>query len=96
MLDAEKANQVPGGVVGRRISDLNPRAKAGQSALFDTWRLHAFFDTPDLPDLETVAADLTHRCHAVIEKVRAGLKNSAPAHLLPGKFIAMAPGSSWP
>ncbi|MGA7690553.1 MAG: hypothetical protein WCA29_15110, partial [Jiangellales bacterium] len=31
--------------------------------------------------LDTVAADKTHRHHAVIEQVHADLKNSALAHL---------------
>ena len=62
----------------------------GQDTLFDTWRFHAFFTTtdPDRPD--TVAADKTHRGHAIIEQVHADLKNSALAHLPSGKFTANA------
>jgi hypothetical protein len=40
--------------------------------------------------LDTVAADKTHRGHAVIEQVHADLKNSALAHLPSGKFAANA------
>jgi hypothetical protein len=75
------AERVPGRLVVRRIPDLNPRRKDGQNALFDTWRFHAFFTTTDPADLDTVAADTTHRGHAIIEQVHADLKNSALAHL---------------
>ena len=37
-----------------------------------------------------MAADGTHRAHAVIEQVHADLKNSALAHLPSGKFTANA------
>jgi Transposase DDE domain group 1 len=80
----------PGRLVVRRIPDLNPRGKDGQDALFDTWRFHAFFTTTDPDMLDTVAADRTHRAHAVIEQVHADLKNSALAHLPSGKFTANA------
>jgi hypothetical protein len=83
-------DQVPGRLVVRRIPDLNPRSKDGQDALFDTWRFHAFFTTTDPADLDTVAADKTHRGHAVIEQVHADLKSSALAHLPSGKFTANA------
>jgi len=84
------SEQVPGRLVVRRIPDLNTTAAAGQRTLFDTWRFHAFFTTTD-PDLQdTVAADKTHRGHAIIEQVHADLKNSALAHLPSGKFTANA------
>ena len=81
------AEQVAGRLVVRRIPDLN--RSAGQDALFDLWRFHAFFTTSDL---DTVTADKTHRGHAVIEQVNADLKNSALAHLPSGKFAA---NSAW-
>ena len=37
-----------------------------------------------------MAADKTHRGHAIIEQVHADLKNSALAHLPSGKFTANA------
>jgi len=37
-----------------------------------------------------VAADITHRAHAIIEQVHADLKNSALAHLPSGTFTANA------
>jgi len=84
------SEQVPGRLVVRRIPDLNTTTAAGQRTLFDTWRFHAFFTTTD-PDLQdTVAADKTHRGHAIIEQVHADLKNSALAHLPSGKFTANA------
>ena len=72
-----KADRVPGRLVVRRIPDLNPRSTDGQETLFDTWRFHAFFTTTDPDVLDTVAADKTHRGHAIIEQVHADLKNSA-------------------
>jgi hypothetical protein len=88
----KKAEQVPGRLVVRRIPDFNAEKNtaAGQDTLFDVWRFHAFFTTahPDL--LDTVAADKTHRGHAVIEQVHADLKGSALAHLPSGVFTANA------
>lgn len=84
------AEQVPGRLVVRRIPDLNPGAKNGQDTLFDTWRFHAFFTTTSPEVADTVAADKTHRGHAIIEQVHADLKNSALAHLPSGKFNANA------
>lgn len=46
-----------------------------------------FFTTSDL---EAVTANKAHRGHAIIEQVNAGLKDSALAHLPPGKFNTSA------
>lgn len=54
------------------------------------WRFHAFFTTTEQNVFDTVAADKTHRQHAIIEKVHADLKNSALAHLPSGVFAANA------
>jgi hypothetical protein len=64
----KKDHQVPGRLVVRRIPDVNADKKkaAGQGALFDVWRFHAFFTTADPQILDTVSADQTHRHHAVI------------------------------
>jgi hypothetical protein len=88
----KKSEQVPGRLVVRRIPDFNAEAHkaAGQDTLFDVWRFHAFFTTADPKVLDTVAADKTHRHHAVIEQVHADLKNSALAHLPSGVFTANA------
>ncbi|KAF0963876.1 IS1380 family transposase [Rhodococcus sp. T7] len=86
----KKAHQIPGRLVVRRIPDLRPPKDQGQGTLFDIWRFHAFFTTTDPDDLDTVAADKTHRQHAVIEQVHADLKNSALAHLPSNSFPANA------
>ncbi len=86
----KKVNHVPGRLVVRRIPDLNPDSKDGQDPLFDTWRFHAFFTTTSLEQADTVAADKTHRGHAIIEQVHADLKNSALAHLPSATFTANA------
>lgn len=88
----KKADHVPGRLVVRRIPDFNAEKNkaAGQDTLFDVWRFHAFFTTADPTVLDTVAADKTHRGHAVIEQVHADLKNSALAHLPSGAFTANA------
>jgi len=87
-----KAERVPGRLVVRRIPDFNAEEHqaAGQDTLFDLWRFHAFFTTADPDLLDTVAADATHRAHAIIEQVHADLKNSALAHLPSGVFTANA------
>jgi len=86
----KKANHVPGRLVVRRIPDLNPGRKDGQETLFDTWRFHAFFTTTAHQVADTVAADKTHRGHAIIEQVHSDLKCSALAHLPSAKFTANA------
>ena len=85
-----KTDQVPGRLIVRRIPDLNPKTSHGQETLFDTWRFHAFFTTTAPDQLDTVAADQTHRRHAIIENVHADLKASALAHLPSGVFTANA------
>jgi hypothetical protein len=89
---AKKTERVAGRLIVRRIPDFNAEKNkaAGQDTLFDTWRFHAFFTTADPQVLNTVAADATHRHHAVIEQVHADLKNSALAHLPSGMFNANA------
>ena len=88
----KKSEQVPGRLVVRRIPDFNAEQNkaAGQDTLFDTWRFHAFFTTADPAVLDTVAADKTHRQHAIIEQVHADLKHAALAHLPSGVFTANA------
>jgi hypothetical protein len=86
----KKAEQIGGRLVVRRIPELNPKTDQGQETLFDTWRFHAFFTTTAVDQLDTIAADQTHRRHAVIENVHADLKASALAHLPSGVFSANA------
>lgn len=85
----KKAHQVPGRLVVRRIPELNKK-DVDQPGLFDLHRFHAVFTTADSQLLDTVAADKTHRQHAVIEQVNADVKASALAHLPSGKFTANA------
>ena len=88
----KRSERVSGRLVVRRIPDFNAdqKAAAGQGTLFDVWRFHAFFTTADPAILDTIAADKTHRAHAIIEQVHADLKNSALAHLPSGVFNANA------
>jgi Transposase DDE domain group 1 len=86
----KKAEQITGRLIVRRIPELNPKTSDGQDTLFDTWRFHAFFTTTDADTIDTVAADQTHRRHAIIENVHADLKASALAHLPSGVFNANA------
>lgn len=88
----KKAERVSGRLVVRRIPELDPKVPDGQGTLFETHRHHAFFTTVSAEDLGTVAADATHRAHAVIEQVHADLKDSALAHLPSGRFAA---NSAW-
>src|SRR3954453_24262342 len=90
VVSKKKSEQVGGRLIVRRIPELNPKQSTGQEALFDTWRFHAFFTTTAPEDLDTVAADQTHRRHAIIENVHADLTASALAHLPSGVFNANA------
>ena len=85
------AERVEGRLVVRRIPDLNPK-QVQQPTLFDTYRHHAFFTTTDKQTMGTVAADKTHRGHAIIEQVHADLKAGPLAHLPSGVFTA---NSAW-
>jgi hypothetical protein len=60
--------------------------RAGQGELFATWRHQAVFtDTP----LTTLAAETSHRAHAIIEQVIADLRAGPLAHTCPrGHFWA--------
>jgi len=73
-----KAERVPGRLAVRRIPDVHAQKKkaAGQGTLFDLWRFHAFFTTVPAEQLDTVAADSTHRGHAIVEQVIAELKST--------------------
>lgn len=85
------AERVEGRLVVRRIPDLNPK-QVEQPTLFDIYRHHAFFTTTDKQTMGTVAADKTHRGHAIIEQVHADLKAGPLAHLPSGVFTA---NSAW-
>ncbi len=89
---ANTSDHAVGRLVIRRIPDFNAPNDPRQASLFELWRFHAFFTTTDSHVRDTVAADKTHRGHAIIEQVHADLKNSALAHLPSGKFVT---NSAW-
>ena len=75
-------------LIVRRVKRLNPKTvPAGQGDLFSVWRHHAVFtDSREL----MLAAEATHRDHAIVEKVIAELKNGPLAHLPSGQINANA------
>ena len=83
--------RVEGRLLVRQIPDLNPN-QVEQPTLFDSYRHHALFTTTDKQTMGTVAADKTHRGHAIIEQVHADLKAGPLAHLPSGVFTA---NSAW-
>ena len=82
----KKAEHVTARLIVRRVKRLNPKAtKAGQDELFATYRHHAVFtDTP----LTMLAAEASHRDHAIVEQVIADLKSGPLAHAPSGSFSA--------
>lgn len=87
----KKSHHIPGRLIVRR-TQLHDTGKhtTGQEELFATWRHHAFFTTIDPAVLDTIAADKTHRAHAIIEHVHADLKSGPLAHMPSGHFQANA------
>jgi hypothetical protein len=83
-----RAEHVTARLIVRRVRRLNPATvPAGQAQMFTVYRYHAVFtDSPE----PMLAAEATHRDHAIIEQVIADLKDSALAHLPSGKFTANA------
>ncbi len=74
-------------MVVRRVQRLNSATAQGHGELFTTWRHHGSVTNSTLA---TIAADETHRDHAIIEQVIAELKNGPLAHAPSGKFTANA------
>ena len=82
-----RAEHVTARLIVRRVKRLNPKVAKTQDELMPGYRYHAVFtDTT----LELVAAEATHRDHAIIEAVFADLKNGPLAHAPSGKFTANA------
>ena len=79
-----KSEHVTARLIVRRVRRLNPRAAvpAGQTELFAVYRYHAVFTDRAEPML---AAEATHRDHAIVEQVIAELKNGPLAHLPSGR-----------
>jgi Transposase DDE domain group 1 len=67
-------------LVVRRVKDARY-----PEALFPVWRYHPFLTNSELP---TAEADLTHRCHAIIETTFAELIDGPLAHIPSGLFAA--------
>ncbi len=83
-----KRDHITARLIVRRVRRLNPRTiAAGQSEMFAVYRYHAVFtDNPE----PMLAAEATHRDHAIVEQVIAELKNGPLAHLPSGVFTANA------
>src|SRR5450759_2710849 len=73
-------------LIVRRIKRLNPKTvPAGQGAVFSTWRHHAVFtDSAE----SMLAAEATHRDHAIVEQTFSDLKAGPLAHMPSGSFSA--------
>ena len=89
---AKKSERVPGRLVVRRIPDFNAEKQQGSRPGHPVRpvALPRVLHHRRPQVLDTVAADKTHRHHAVIEQVHADLKSSALAHLPSGVFTANA------
>ena len=84
-----KAEHITARLIVRRVRRLNPKrpCRPGRREMFAVYRYHAVFtDSPE----PMLAAEATHRDHAIIEQVIADLKDSALAHLPSGVFTANA------
>jgi hypothetical protein len=77
---ASTKHPVTARLVVRRVRD-----QTKLEELFPVWRHHPFFTNSDEA---TLAADLTHRRHAIIETVFADLIDGPLAHLPSGRFAA--------
>ncbi len=83
-----RRDHVTARLIVRRVRRLNPRTvPAGQTEAFAVYRYHAVFTDSAEPML---AAEATHRDHAIVEQVIAELKNGPLAHLPSGVFTANA------
>jgi Transposase DDE domain group 1 len=83
-----KRDHVTARLIVRRVRRLNPRTVGpGQTEAFAVYRYHAVFTDTAEPML---AAEATHRDHALVEQVIAELKNGPLAHLPSGVFTANA------
>nr|NLI51648.1 IS1380 family transposase [Propionibacterium sp.] len=80
-----KAEHVTARLIVRRVKRLNPKVATSQGELLPGYRYHALFTNTTR---ELVAAEATHRDHAIIEAVFADLKNGPLAHAPSGKFTA--------
>ncbi|WP_343908752.1 IS1380 family transposase, partial [Brachybacterium fresconis] len=86
----KQAEHVTARLIVRRVKRLNPRhGHSEQGGLLDAYRHHAVFtDSP----LSMLAAEASHRDHAIVEQVIADLKGGPLAHCPSGVFTA---NSAW-
>ena len=83
-----RRDRVTARLIVRRVRRLNPQhVPTGQTEAFAVYRYHAIFTDSAEPML---AAEATHRDHAIVEQVIAELKNGPLAHLPSGRFTANA------
>jgi len=82
----KKGEHITARLIVRRVKRLNPKSvPAGQGALFAAWRHHAVFtDSGE----SMLAAEATHRDHAIVEQVIADLKAGPLAHMPSGQINA--------
>jgi Transposase DDE domain group 1 len=84
----KKSEHIGARLIVRRVKRLNPTTvPAGQGELFSTWRHHAVFTDSAEPML---AAEATHRDHAIVEQVIADLKAGPLARMPSGRINANA------
>jgi hypothetical protein len=83
-----KNEHITARLIVRRVKRLNPKsAPAGQGELFSIWRHHAVFtDSRE----QMLAAEATHRDHAIVEQTFSDLKAGPLAHMPSGSFSANA------
>jgi len=85
-----KNQHVSARLIVRRVTRRNPKSvPAGQEEMFSTHRHHGVFTNSPLSML---AAEASHRDHAIIEQVIADLKAGPLAHAPSGDFCA---NSAW-
>ena len=84
----KRSEHIGARLIVRRVKRLNPKAvPVGQGELFSTWRHHAVFtDSRE----SMLAAEATHRDHAIVEQVIADLKAGPLARMPSGQINANA------
>jgi hypothetical protein len=81
-----KNEHITARLIVRRVKRLNPKsAPTGQGELFSIWRHHAVF-TDSRESL--LAAEATHRDHAIVEQTFSDLKAGPLAHMPSAAFSA--------
>jgi len=82
-----RSEHVTARLIVRRVRRLNPKhVPAGQTEAFAVYRYHAVFtDSPE----PMLAAEATHRDHAIVEQVIAELKHGSLAHLPSGRHQSL-------